>query len=47
MSSIVIVNKREHGRILFESIAVKKDKMTLLLYELKANGYTFDSKEGR
>jgi len=47
MNSIAISNKTGQDRVIFESIAVKKDQMTLILYELKANGYTFDSKEVR
>lgn len=45
ISSIIISNKTGQDRVVFESIAINKDRMASLLCELKAKGYTFDSKE--
>lgn len=47
LSSIAISCKSDRGQILFESIAVRKEQMSLILNELRAKGYNIDAREGR
>ena len=45
--NISILNIKTHDRVLFESIAVKKEQISLILNELRAKGYNIDAREGR
>ena len=42
IKSIIISNKITQDRVVFESIAINKDQMALILWEFKAKGYTFN-----
>lgn len=46
LSSIVVMNLKENNRVLFESVALKKETIKTILNEFKINEYEIDMKEG-